>query len=262
MSLTKRQHYVPRVYLRAWVNDTGTVNVLDKETGNEIFPTVENICLEKYYYEDPQSPPTNELEDKFGEYEGGFGKTRDFLSVIESSAKKLGQPIAETLVSALVAMPKHVIALKNFAGTAYFRTPAAMAAIRQNLESDSSPEAKIALEQINSPYALNTMAFESTLLERFMNLDIALMYSSQRLHTSDWACFPVFGGNDHKNFVYDIGRHKAATAVMPLTPSLAVMFLPNIENRKSVVISKNMPTSLANEMNQVVYTSAGRWVIK
>ena len=106
------------------------------------------------------------------------------------------------------------------------------------------------------------MAFESTLLNRFNNLHITLLHSKERLNTGDWPCFPISGGTDHANFAYDIGRHEAATAGMALTPSIAVIFLPNLDQRKPVVIPRDMPKSLSNQMNEIVYESAERWVIK
>lgn len=262
MTITKRQHYVPRVYLRSWGDENGNIKVLDKIKGKAIYPNVENICLEKYYYEHPELKPTNELEKKFGEFESVFGKTRDFLSFVENSAIKLKQPIAQTLADSLIASPKHVSALKNFAGTTYFRTPAAISAMKKALSSDNNPIAKKALEQIDSPYTLNTMAFESTLLERFKNLHIALMYSEHRLNTSDWPCFPVIGGSGHANFGYDIGRHEAASALMTVTPKIVVMFLPNLDNIKPFIRFNNMPKKLADEHNQLVHEMAERWVIK
>lgn len=262
MSLVKRQHYVPRVYLNAWADKKGLVNVVDKRTKNTFTSSVEKICLENNYYESPGLPPTNELEKKFGRFEYDFGKARDFLSFVASNAKSSGHPVSETLADALTESPHHQATLKNFAGTSYVRTPGALASLRKELAADKSPTAQMALEQLDSPYQMNALAFESTLLERFSKLHIALMYSETRLATSDWPCFPVFGGLDHKNFTYDIGRHEEAAALMTLTPNIVLMFLPNIANQPTTVLPGRMPKSLAEQTNKIIYESAERWFIQ
>lgn len=262
MQLTVRQHYVPRVYLRAWSDANGKLKILDKTTGKEFSPAVENVCLEKNYYENPKAPPSNELERRFGQYESAFGAARDFLSSVESSAIKLGQPIAEALASALAALPNRTNTLKAFAGTAYFRTPGALTAMREQLEADRNPAATKALEMIESPHSLSMLAFESTLLDRFRRLHISVLHSNERLDTSDWPCFPVAGGTGHANFAYDIGRHGAAVAIMTITPSIAIVFLPNLKGREPIVIPGEMPKSLSRQMNKLIYDSADRWIVR
>lgn len=63
MQLTVRQHYVPRVSLHAWADSNGNLTVDVKAWGKRIHPQSETICLEKYYYEDPVNPHTNELKN-------------------------------------------------------------------------------------------------------------------------------------------------------------------------------------------------------
>ncbi|SFL34362.1 DUF4238 domain-containing protein [Pseudomonas sp. NFACC46-3] len=263
MQLTIRQHYVPRVYLRAWTDSNGNLTVDGKAGGKRIHPKPEQICLEKYYYEDPAVPPTNELERKFCEYEGAFGRARDFLTFVEDNALKIGQPVAQTLASALMSLPDYLKALKEFAGTAYFRTPAALDQIRRELAEDNSAAAAKALESLTSPYFFGQQAFDSTLLDRFQNLHVALVHSPHcRLDTGDWPCFPLAGGTDHAGFAYDIGRHGAAVAVMTITPTLAAMFLPNISDKPAIIIPGEMPSTLAEQMNEMVFKFAERWVIR
>lgn len=201
MKLTKRQHYVPEVYLRAWSDEKGKLVVYNKENGSHIKPNVDNICLEKYYYGDPVAPPNNELERKFWEYEGAFGPTRDFLLFICKNAVEAGQPVGRTLADALNALPKHANVLKSFAGTLYFRVPGALQALQEQLAADNTRDAATAQKGLGSPYTLNVMAFESTLLDRFRRLHIAVFYSeAKRLDTADRLCLPIASGTGHSNF--------------------------------------------------------------
>ncbi|VBF49804.1 DUF4238 domain-containing protein [Burkholderia pseudomallei] len=263
MPLTVRQHYVPRVYLRAWSNAKGYLTVYDKHEDKQFPATPENVFLERNYYEDPKLEPSNELEKKFEAYESAFRPTRDFLTFVERNAIEIGQPVAETLASALMSLPKRAISLKEFAGTAYFRTPGALKAMRDQLTEDHNSDAARALEKLTSPYVLGTQAFESTLLERFRQLHMAVFHSpEQRLHTGDWPCFPVAGGTGHANFGYDIGRHGAAMAVMALTPTIALAFLPNLKDRDPIVIPGTMSADLARQTNERVSEAAARWVVR
>lgn len=261
--LTIRQHYVSQFYLESWCNEKDQLDVYDKSTGRAFPPSPLNVLNERYYYEDPQSSPTNELEKKFGVYEGAFGTTLKFLKVVIDGAIQNRQPVAATLANMLENLPRHAVALKEFAATSYFRTPEALTAIREQLAADGGPLATKALEALSSAYALSKDGFESTLLQRFRELSMVVGYTDgDRLHTGDWPCYPLAGGEHHANFGYDIGNHGAAFAGMAVTPSLYILFIPNLQKREPFALGRMMSADLVRQANEMVSEVAMRWVVR
>ena len=47
----KKQHYVPKFYLRGFCGSGDTVFALDKESGGIFTPSVGDFCAERYLYE-------------------------------------------------------------------------------------------------------------------------------------------------------------------------------------------------------------------
>ncbi|MGY2990290.1 hypothetical protein [Bradyrhizobium sp. USDA 4508] len=221
-----------------------------------------NILLENYYYEDPVHPPTNELEKRFVPYETAFGQTRSFLKFVEQAAIDQRQPVAQALASAVAKLPRHAVALKEFAGTTYFRTPGALKAMKEQLGADTSRQSQQALA-VSSPFDLSSDGFESTLMERFRQLHMFLCHTKAScLDTGDWPCYPVAGGESHGNFGYDIGRHGAAFAAMAVTPTIFILFAPNLDGKNPKVIPGEMSADLVRQANDLVGAIAERWVVR
>lgn len=63
-------------------------------------------------------------------------------------------------------------------------------------------------------------------------------------------------------FGYDLGRHASAVALMPISPEIIAVFLPNLENREPLVLSGEMTAELAKQANELLHASATRWVIR
>lgn len=258
-----RQHYVSQFYLESWCDEKSQLNVHDKGSGATFSPSPLNVLNERYYYEDPQSSPTNELEQKFGVYEGAFGTTLKFLKVVIDGAIQNAQPIAATLADMLENLPRHAVALKEFAAASYFRTPAALSTMREQLAADGGPLATKAFEALTSPYALSKDGFDSTLIQRFHELSMIVGYTDgDRLFTGDWPCYPLAGGDHHANFGYDIGNHGAAFVGMAVTPRVYVLFLPNLRKKVPFVLGRMMSPDLVRQANEMVSEVAMRWVVR
>ena len=53
----KKQHYVPKFYLRGFCGSGDTVFALDKESGGIFTPSVGDFCAERYLYESLSNDP-------------------------------------------------------------------------------------------------------------------------------------------------------------------------------------------------------------
>ena len=77
----KKQHYVPKFYLRGFCGSGDTVFALDKESGGIFTPSVGDFCAERYLYESLSNDPNwykgkfvypNYTEDGLCELESAF----------------------------------------------------------------------------------------------------------------------------------------------------------------------------------------------
>lgn len=70
MTFVKRQHYVPRFYLRNFTFDTDQkmLNCFDKNKGSHYPCNIRNAAQQDLYYESDVLLP-NEIENKFSSYE-------------------------------------------------------------------------------------------------------------------------------------------------------------------------------------------------
>jgi hypothetical protein len=260
---TVRQHYVSQTYLRHWCHEDGFLRASGKLEGKELTIKPNNILFEKHYYEGPSPTPPNELERMFGRFESAYASSSKILTMIERNAIKLGQPVASTLADALENLPHHATALKEFAATTYFRTPAALTAMKEQLAADDRPLALEALEAMGSAYELCKQGFESSLLERFHNLHMLVGYGDgNRLITGDWPCYPLAFSEPLSNFGYDIGRNEAAAAGIAITPNIYILFLSNSHIQKPRVIGQVMSVDLVDQANELVSELATRWVVR
>lgn len=224
MNQTARQHYVPRTYLSAWTNQRGQLNVRDCSNGKRFTTSPENVLLETHYYEADSSNPDNELENLFGPYEGAYGTQAKGLNRIaelitddEEKIEKLSMQISSTGVRD---------AVRNFAAVSYFRTPAALKEMRDQLSADSHALAERAAQSVSSAYKMSSLGFDSTFEDRFSKLTPTYVLFSERIITGDRACVPLNSSQSIKvgNSFWAIFNDPDMMAAMPLGPRLLVLY--------------------------------------
>ena len=107
---TKRQHYVPRAYLRRFLEDDNQIRVVDMAEDREFRTSVENIAVERRFYD--------------VEIDGVFYSAEDWLANVESQA----MPVIEDLIQSpstigMLSMEDENY-LSRFIAALTFRTPA------------------------------------------------------------------------------------------------------------------------------------------
>jgi len=74
MSRAKRQHYVPRSYLRGFTEDGEHLFVFDKSTKTSFRTSVGNVAAERYFYDSSESQG---MEEKLARLDGIYPEWRD-----------------------------------------------------------------------------------------------------------------------------------------------------------------------------------------
>lgn len=88
--MTKKEHYVPKSYLKSFVNSDNKLCVFDRVKETNFYSYYNDICYEKYLYETPWEKPNiqsgkfilpNQIEDTLSKYE------RKYISTIKKIVK-------------------------------------------------------------------------------------------------------------------------------------------------------------------------------
>ncbi|MBB2757467.1 hypothetical protein XarzCFBP7410_04310 [Xanthomonas arboricola pv. zantedeschiae] len=258
MPSTVRQHYVPRTYLKAWADARGQVRVEDRVLDRDFSSSPENVCVERFYYEADATRPDNAIEKMFQPYESNYDPHAATLNAIAASGSNTAQVLAD--LAAAGADASLDTAIKGLAAVAYFRTPAALEALQNELKHDQSDAAQAAALVSQTPHDMAKLAFDSTLLKRFQGLVPTYFLSKTRLFTCDRACFPLQSAQlSSGNFGWAIGNDPGTHALMQIGPHLLVML--SMESAVHRLKAIQLPPNLYDLTLQIVRANARRFLI-
>lgn len=83
MSKVKRQHYVPRFYLKQWANSNQQIIVLDKSNNRHFTNNIQDVASAKYFYDGGTLP--DDEKDKIREIAKEEGIEKEIEPYLESN---------------------------------------------------------------------------------------------------------------------------------------------------------------------------------
>lgn len=264
-NLTKRQHYVPQFYLRAWATtpNSNCVHYYDLITKKREDRNPEKILWEPFMYEEDPNNPDNRIENMLSRFETKaapifselilmskhYGRTRNKKKFI----KKLMFSFSE----------ENIEILKDFAVFQYIRTKHALA--QKMFELDASSLSK---EQKGKYFNLGRFVDEgfNYIRPNFNNLIIAINFTfTGEFFTSDWPFFDMKDSDFAPALGEELGVDPDVIGQFALTPKLTALFLhkesaPELANHAGLIADQVTKTDLVN-FNEMVIDQAVKYVV-
>ncbi|WP_175762007.1 DUF4238 domain-containing protein [Burkholderia anthina] len=260
--LTRRQHYVPRVYLRRWAPDETNLLVTDKKTGNSKKMSVADTTVQNWYYEDPDAEPNNELEAAFHDFEGSFGSAMRLFDFVYNTALAQGQNPERAMSSMLTWLDPRRVEITRFAATLYFRTPGALEAKQGEVAAAGGPLPGLGAAIANA-YEFTKAGLSSPIIDRLVAMRMCLLQSEDGFITSDRPCFDIDRlSNRIPGFGDELGINDDVVCLMPLTTHWFALYIPAFSDAKPAVQAKKLTRQETDAFNDLVRGKARRWVVE
>lgn len=260
--LTKKQHFVPSFYLRAWTGDDGKLHRYDLKGSKWEMKAPGATFVEQYFYEEDAGSPDNRVENVLGRMES------DCAPIF----KKLNQTASKGLPSVSRALQKECDndpsiegALKRFIVYQYLRVPGAMDRKRDEIEGTT-------LSDADKEFLLNPGRFVESgydyVAPKFDSLKVLLSYSQGKSFlTSDWPCFDMKDSDDAPTLGEEIGSNTDVVMKMPIGPKLVALlyhrdkFYKDFQQQVPTILVVPCPGPDVNNMNALMVQQAERFIV-
>lgn len=260
--LTKKQHFVPNFYLRAWTGSGGNVHRWDLKQSKWETTSPKTTFVEPYFYEENAGSPDNRVENVLGRMESDCAPI--FKRLNESAAK--GLPSAHSaLQKECDKDPSIEGALKRFIVYQYLRVPGAIDHKRG--EVGGTP-----LSDADKEFLLNPGRFVESgydyVAPKFDSLKILLSYSQGKSFlTSDWPCFDMKDADVAPILGEEIGTNSDVILTMPIGPKLVALlyhrdkFYKNLQQHLPTILVQSCTGPSVNNINALTVQKAERFIV-
>jgi hypothetical protein len=264
--ITKKQHFVPRFYLKFWTAPGENFLFLYDLKEEEIHKSrPQGVLAEKYYYEHDRESPDNSVENVLSHMESETAQVVASINEIVQKYRSYSQErrLLRDLQDLLTSEARSV--LKEFMAYQYLRVPGAIE--RKEFELQPAAIPKNVLNDQLKPANFVTSGWDH-IKERFLNKLKMLICCSldNEFVTSDWPCFefrhslyaPIFG--------QEVGAASDVFLVFPLLPRvlltlyLPAYFITGITHAPELIV-KSMSAGNVKNNNSLIIQQARRWVI-
>lgn len=260
--LTKKQHFVPNFYLKAWTGSDGKLHRWDLKESKWQTMAPKATFTEPYFYEEDAGSPDNRVENVLGKMESDCAPI--FKTLNEIAAKSLPS-VRSALQKECDKDPSIEGALKRFIVYQYLRVPGAIDHKRGEIEGTT-------LSDADKEFLLNPGRFVESgydyVAPKFNSLKVLLSYSQGKSFlTSDWPCFDIKDADEAPILGEEIGTNADVVMKMPIGPKLVALlyhrdrFYKDLQEHVPTTLVVSCPGPDVNNMNALMVQQAERFIV-
>lgn len=264
-NITKKQHYVPAFYLRAWrVPGKEFAHFYDLQTTQILSNKPETMLAANYFYEQNSRFPENHVEAILSEMESKTAPIFVKLDEILETYPNYSQENSLRAELNRFMTIENRTNIKEFAAYQYLRIPGAMEQKFRELSPDNVSKDEL-VEQLKPANFVKT-GYDFIRERFFKNMGMALSYSfDYQFLTSDWPGFDFRDGDFAPVFGVEIGAQRDVLMILPITPRALLTLFPltylDPSFKNTAWALGAMSGGQVKNVNTLIIQQARRWIV-